>query len=240
ETVQIHQKMRKRDSKTLPWYSSLESAGKQNSVTAMQLQACTEPFGGDCVENRTTEEHLQGGEDKTVDVIIQTDGAHSSSDFSDQEQKGPGGSVMDILNWARPLPALLSPVQLSPLTTQDILSGEVIGSSDEEVDCSASAVEDILQDQVQPQSCNVFSLEEECNRQSKSYEHGLDAEISHNLSGNEKNVHIGPKMSSKGERDAETKHAEAATLITNMETDKDCLEENSENMETEKRELTEA
>ncbi|KAM6275269.1 little elongation complex subunit 1 isoform 2-T2 [Spheniscus humboldti] len=240
ETVQIHQKMRKCDGKTLPWYSSLESAGKQNSVTAMQLQACTEPFGGDCVENRTTEEHLQGGEDKTVDVIIQTDGAHSSSDFSDQEQKGPGGNVMDILNWARPLPALLSPVQLSPLTTQDILRGEVIGSSDEEVDCSASAVEDILQDQVQPQSCNVFSLEEECNRQSKSYEHVLDAEISHNLSGNEKNVHIGPKMSSKGERDAETKHAEAATLITNMKTDKDCLEENSENMETEKRELTEA
>ena len=84
----------------------------------MQLQASTEPFGGDCVENRTTEERLHGGEDKTVDVIIQTDGAHSSSDFSDQEQKGPGGNVMDILNWARPLPALLSPVQLSPLTTQ--------------------------------------------------------------------------------------------------------------------------
>lgn len=102
----------------LPWYSSLESAGKQNSVTAMQLQASTEPFGGDCVENRTTEECLHGGEDKTVDVIIQTDGAHSSSDFSDQEQKGPGRNVMDILNWARPLPALLSPVQLSPPTTQ--------------------------------------------------------------------------------------------------------------------------
>lgn len=102
----------------LPWYSSLESAGKQNSVTAMQLQASTEPFGVDCVENRTTEECLHHDEDKTVDVIIQTDGAHSSSDFSDQEQKGPGGNVMDILNWARPLPALLSPVQLSPLTTQ--------------------------------------------------------------------------------------------------------------------------
>ncbi|KAM6209627.1 little elongation complex subunit 1 [Sarcoramphus papa] len=240
ETVQIHQKIRKCDGKTLPWYSSLEGAGKQNSVTAMQLQASTEPFGGDCVENRATEERLHGGEDKTVDVIIQTDGAHSSSDFSDQEQKGPGGNVMDILNWARPLPALLSPVQLSPLTTQDTLFGEVTGSSDEEVDCSASAVEDILQDQVQPQSCNVFSLNEECNRQSKPCEHGLDAEISHNLSWNENNVHIGPKMSSKEERDAETKQTEAATLITNMETNKDCLEESSENMETEKRELTEA
>lgn len=97
----------------LPWYSSLESAGKQNSVTATQLEVSTEPFAGDCVDNRTTEECLHSGEDKTVDMIIQTD-----SDFSDQEQKGPGGNVMDILNWARPLPALLSPVQLSPLTTQ--------------------------------------------------------------------------------------------------------------------------
>lgn len=84
----------------------------------MQLQASTEPFGGDCVENRPAEECLRSGEDKTAGVIIQTDGAHSSSDFSDQEQKGPGGNVMDILNWVRPLPALLSPVQLSPPTTQ--------------------------------------------------------------------------------------------------------------------------
>ncbi|KAM6376346.1 little elongation complex subunit 1 isoform 5-T5 [Alca torda] len=236
ETVQIHQKIRKCDGKTLPRYSSLESAGKQNSLTAMQLQASTEPFEGDCVENRTIEECLHGSEDKTVEVIKQTDGAHSSLDFSDQEQKGPGGNVMDILNWARPLPALLSPVQLSPLTTQDILFGEVTGSSDEEADCSAAAVEGILQDdRVQPQGCNVFSLTEECNRQSKSCKRGPDAEISSNLSWNEKNVHIGPKMSSKEERDDETKQAEAATLITNMETNKDCLEENSE-----KRELTEA
>ncbi|XP_074431769.1 little elongation complex subunit 1 isoform X2 [Larus michahellis] len=236
ETVQIHQKIRKCDAKTLPWYSSLESAGKQNSLTAMQLQTSTEPFEGDCVENRTTEECLHGSEDKTVEVIEQTHRAHSGLDFSDQEQKGPGRNVMDILNWARPLPALLSPVQLSPLTTQDILFGEVTGSSDEEVDCSAAAVEGILQDdQVQPQGCNVFSRTEECNRQSKSFERGPDAEISSNLSWNEKNVHIGPKMSSKEERDDETKQAEAATLITNMETNKDCLEENSE-----KREVTEA
>ncbi|XP_010086301.1 PREDICTED: little elongation complex subunit 1, partial [Pterocles gutturalis] len=242
ETVQIHQKIRKRDGKTLPWYSSLESAGKQNSVTAMQLQVSTEPSGGDCVENTTAEECLHGEEDKTVDVVIQTDGSQSSSDFSNQEQKGPGGNVMDILNWARPLPALLSPVQLSPLSAQDILFGEVRGSSNEEVACGVSAVEDILQDdQVQPQSCNVLSLSEECNKHSKSSEHGLDAEISCNLNWNgknEKNVHIAPKTSSK--RGAEAKQAEAATLITNMETNKDCLEENSENMKTEKRELTEA
>ncbi|KAM9231163.1 little elongation complex subunit 1 [Leptosomus discolor] len=47
-------------------------------------------------------------------------------------------------------------------------------------------------------------------------------------------------MSSKEERDAETKETEAAILITNMENNTDCLEENSENVETEKRELTEA
>ncbi|XP_010295142.1 PREDICTED: little elongation complex subunit 1, partial [Phaethon lepturus] len=123
----------------------------------------------------------------------------------------------------------------------DILFGEVTGSSDEEVDYNSSAVEDILQeDEVQPQSCNVFSVSEECDRQSKSCEHGLDAGSSCNLSWNEKNVHIGPKMSSNEDRGAETKQAEAATSITNMETNKDCLEESSENKETEKRELTEA
>ncbi|XP_069715817.1 little elongation complex subunit 1 isoform X2 [Phaenicophaeus curvirostris] len=212
-----------------------ESAGKEYSVTAMQLQASTEPFGGGCVE--TTEEYLHGGEDETVEVIIQTNGSR----FTDQEQKGPSRNVMEILNWARPLPALLSPVQLSPLTAQDILFGEITGSSDEEVDCSASAVEDILQeDQVQPQICNAFNLNEECKRQRKSCEHDHGAEILCNPSWNEKNVLIHPKISSKEERDPERKQAEAATLSTNMENKKDSLEEISENMETEKRELTEA
>lgn len=111
-------------------------------------------------------------------------------------------------------------------------------SSDEEDDCSTSAVEDILQDQVQPLSYNVTSPFDECNRQCKSCEHDFDAEISLNLSWNEKNVCISPKMSSKEERDAERKQAEDATLITNLETNKDCLKENSEDMETENRELT--
>lgn len=79
----------------------------------MVIQTSTEPFGDDCAENRTTEEHLHPSEDKTVDGR-----EHGTSGFSDQEQRDPDGNVMDILNWARPLPALLSPVQLSPLTTQ--------------------------------------------------------------------------------------------------------------------------
>ncbi|XP_061320562.1 little elongation complex subunit 1 isoform X1 [Pezoporus flaviventris] len=240
ETVQIHQKIRKCDGKMLSWCSSLESPGKQTPVTAMNLQVSTEPFGGDCIENRTTEECLHSGEGKTEDVMIQTDGAHSSSDFSDQEQKGPGGNLMDILDWVRPLPALLSPVQFSPPPPEDALFGEDTGSSDDEVDCSASAAEDILQeDRVHPQSCNALSFNEECNSQSKSCEHGPDAEVSQNLSWNENNVHISPKMSSREEGDAETKQAEGATLITNMKTNDDCLEEKSENMEAEKRELTE-
>lgn len=78
----------------------------------------TEPHGVDHLENRTAEECLQGCEDKTVPMTMWTDGAYSSSDFSDQEQKGPGGNVMDILNWVKPLPALLSPVQLSPVAEQ--------------------------------------------------------------------------------------------------------------------------
>lgn len=120
-----------------------------------------------------------------------------------------------------------------------MLFGEVTGSSDEDDDCCTSAVEGILQeDQVQPLSCNVTSSNDECNRQSKSCEHGFDAEISLNLSWNEKNIHVSPKMSSKEERDAERKQAEGATLITSMETNEDCLKENSEDMETENRELT--
>ncbi|XP_077035651.1 little elongation complex subunit 1 isoform X2 [Agelaius phoeniceus] len=237
-TIQIHQKIRKSDGKTLPWCSSGESAVKQNSVTAMIIQTSTEPFGDDCAVNRTTEEQLHSGEDKNVDVIIQTGREHSTSGFSSQEQRDPGGNVMDILNWARPLPALLSPVQLSPLTTQDMFLGEVTGSSDEEDDCSTSALEDILQeDQVQPLSCNVISPGDECNRQCKSCEHGFDAEISLNLSWNEKNIHISPKTSRK-ERDAERKQAEGATLMTNMVTNKYCLEENSGDVETENRKLT--
>nr|XP_009663437.1 PREDICTED: uncharacterized protein KIAA0947 homolog isoform X1 [Struthio camelus australis] len=239
ETVQTHQKMRKSDDKMLPWCSSLESVEKQNSVTAVQPRVGTEPFGDDRLENRTTEEDLQGCtnddafcEDKTIDVIVQTEGASNSSDFSDQEQKSPGGNVMDVLNWARPLPALLSPVQLSPLATQDVLFGEVTDSSDEEVDCSASAVECILDEgRVQPQSCNLFSLNE-------ASLHGLDAEISGNLRRNEKIVHIGPTMLSKEERDAVAEQPEAATLIMSMEANKELSEESSENVETEK-ELTE-
>ncbi|XP_015474587.1 little elongation complex subunit 1 isoform X3 [Parus major] len=235
DTVQIHQKIRKCDGKTLPWCSSEENAVKPNSVTAMITQTSTETFGDDCTEDRTTEENMHSDEDKTVDVGIQTG---STSDFSDQEQGDPGGNVMDILNWARPLPALLSPVQLSPLTTQDMLLGEVTDSSFEEDECCTSAVENILQDQVQSPSYNIISPGDECSRQSKSCEHDFDAEISLNLSWNEKSIQISPKMSSKEERDAERKQAEGATLITNTEINKDCLEENSEDMETENRELT--
>nr|XP_030121517.1 little elongation complex subunit 1 isoform X2 [Taeniopygia guttata] len=241
DTVQIHQKIRKCDGKTLPWCSSEESAVKQNSATAKIIQSSTEPFGDDCAVNRTTEEQLHSGEGKNVGVITQTGREHSTSGFSNQEQRDPGGNVMDILNWARPLPALLSPVQLSPVTTQDMFLGEVTGSSDEEDDCSTSAVEGILQEnQVQPPSCNVIGPGDECDRQCKSCEHGFDAEISLNLSWNEKNIHISPKMSSKEEREAERKQAESATLITNMVTNKNCLEENSGDVETENRELIEA
>lgn len=242
EAVQTHQKIRKRDGKTLHCYSSIESAGKHNSLTALQRHVNTEPFGVDHLENGTAEECLQGCEDKTIHVTMRTDEAYSSSDFSDQEQKGPSGNVMDILNWVRPLPALLSPVQLSPVAERDMLFGEVTGSSSEEADCSASAAEYILQeDQVQPQNCcNVFSLNEECNRWNKTCGPSLDAEISHNWSRNEKIDHIDPEILSKKVRDAETKQAEAATLITNVGTNKDCVEENSVNMETEEMELTKA
>ncbi|XP_031408567.1 uncharacterized protein LOC109363696 isoform X3 [Meleagris gallopavo] len=236
ETVPTHRKNGKHGGKTLPWHSSIESAGKQNSVTALQ-QVDTEPLGSDCLENSTTEDYLQGCEDKTRDVIVQRDGMHNSSALSDQEQKGQGGNVMDILNWVRPLPALLSPVQLSPVATQDALFGELTGSSDEEVDCTASAEECILQeDQVQPQNCcDVFKLNEEWNRWNKPRGHSLDAEISYNLSRTEKIVHISPATLIKEERN--TEQCEVATSVTNIESNRDSSEENSDNMETAKRGL---
>ncbi|XP_031447871.1 little elongation complex subunit 1 isoform X2 [Phasianus colchicus] len=239
ETVQTNRKNGKHGGKTLPWHSSIESAGKQNSVTALQ-QVNTEPLGSDCLKNRITEDNLQGCEDETIDEIVQRDGMHNSSALSDQEQKGQGGNVMDILNWVRPLPALLSPVQLSPVATQDILFGELTGSSDEEIDCTASAEECILQeDQVQPQNCcNDFKLNEECNRWNKPCGHSLDAEISYNLSRTEKVVHISPVTLIKEE--GNTKQCEVATSVTNMESNRDCLEENSENMEAVRRDLMEA
>lgn len=102
----------------LPRCSSVKNAVKQNSVTATIIPTRTEPFGDYYAESRTTEECLHSDEDETVDAIIQTGREHSTSGFSDQELRDPGGNVMDILNWARPLPALLSPVQLSPLSRQ--------------------------------------------------------------------------------------------------------------------------
>lgn len=122
---------------------------------------------------------------------------------------------------------------------KDILFGELTGSSDEEVDCTASAVECILQeDQVQPQNCNVFKLNEECNRWNKPRGHSLDAETSYNSSRTEKVVHIGPETLIKEERN--TKQCEVATSITNTESNRECLEENSENKETAKRDLMKA
>ncbi|XP_072186056.1 little elongation complex subunit 1 isoform X2 [Excalfactoria chinensis] len=240
EAAQTRRKIGKRDGKTLPRHSSIGSAGKQNSVTALQFQMNTELLGSDCLKNKATEDYLQGCEDNAIDAIVQRDRTHSSSAFSDQEQKGQGGNVMDILNWVRPLPALLSPVQLSPVATQDVLFGELTDSSDEEVDCTASAVECVLQeDQVQPQNCcNLFKLNEEYNRWNKPHGHSLDAEISHNSSRTEKIVHIGPETLIKEERN--TKQCEVATSITNIESNRDCLEENSENMEMMKRDQMEA
>ncbi|XP_065609062.1 little elongation complex subunit 1 isoform X2 [Cyrtonyx montezumae] len=240
ETVQAHRKIGKCDGKTLPCHSSIGSAGKQSSVTALQFQVNTDPFGGDYLENRTAEDYRQGCEDKAIDVVAQRDEMHNSSAFSDQEQKGQGANVVDILNWVRPLPALLSPVQLSPVATQDILFGEITSSSDEEVDCDASAVECILQeDQVQPQSCcNVFKLNEECNRWNKPHGHSVNAEISCNLSRTKRIVPIDLETLIKEERN--TKQYEVDTSITSIESNRDCLKENSENMETMKRDLMEA
>ncbi|XP_025904316.1 little elongation complex subunit 1 [Nothoprocta perdicaria] len=234
ETVQAPPKMRPPE-ELLPWRSALDSAQRHNAAAAPQARAGAEPFGDDRCESGTAEEGLQGCtndsafcEDRAVEVIVQTEGAHSSSDFSEQEQKSPCGNVMDILSWARPLPALLSPVQLSPLATEDVLFGELTDSSDEEVDCSVSAADGVGEEgQVQPCS-HILGLSEE---------HVLDEGILGNLRNGEKSVPATPEMLSKEEGDAVTEQPEAAVSVTNIESNKELLGKNSENVKTEKTEL---
>ncbi|XP_067385819.1 little elongation complex subunit 1 isoform X8 [Emydura macquarii macquarii] len=127
EVEQSHRKFRKSNGKMPYPHSSPETIGKQNSLTTLQIKVDKEPHRGDHFESKTTEEYLQDYngdnafyEDKTIKVVVQTDLTDSSSDSSDQEQEQLGGNLLDILNWVRPLPPLLSPVRFSPPAMQHL------------------------------------------------------------------------------------------------------------------------
>ncbi|KAG8442583.1 hypothetical protein GDO86_011392 [Hymenochirus boettgeri] len=73
-------------------------------------------------------------EEKTSDFIVPRGliGSHSPSPDHDKMTD----EFLEILDWARPLPPLLSPIKFSPLTTQDDLFGECTASSEEEIECN--------------------------------------------------------------------------------------------------------
>ncbi|XP_069469814.1 little elongation complex subunit 1 [Ambystoma mexicanum] len=80
-------------------------------------------------------------EDRTTDTFVQKDFPSSDDDNEDSGEK-----LHYVLNWARPLPPLLSPVQLSPSCTQNALFGEVTDSSDGEIGCSTPRPEPLSDD----------------------------------------------------------------------------------------------
>ncbi|XP_053874214.1 little elongation complex subunit 1 isoform X2 [Malaclemys terrapin pileata] len=249
EVAQTHRKFRKSDVKTLHPHCSPETIENQSSLTALQIKVDKEPPGGDQFESKTTEEGLQDCngdsafyEDKTIEVVVQTDLTDSSSETSDQEQEQLGGNLLDILNWARPLPPLLSPVCFSPLATQDTLFGESTDSSDEEIDHNAHIVESILEEgKAESQSNTSFISMKESNEDEKSHE-PHDREISTKLRENEEMpIYIDTftaKLRYIKEQDAEAKRTEMTVSSMNTLANEEHLEEDSDNIGPTETDLT--
>ncbi|XP_032659588.1 little elongation complex subunit 1 isoform X2 [Chelonoidis abingdonii] len=241
EVAQTHRKFKKSDDKMLHPHSSPETTEKQSSLTTLQIKVDKEPSGGDQFESKATEEGLQDYngdsafyEDTNIEVVVQTDLTDSSSESSDQEQEQLGGNLLDILNWARPLPPLLSPVCFSPIATQDNLFGESTDSSDEEIDHNAHIVESILEEgKAESQSNTAFFNMKESNEDEKSHE-PHDKEISAKLRENEEMpIYIDAftaKLRHVKEKDAEAKQTEMTVSSMNTFANEEHLEEDSDNI----------
>ncbi|KAM7175553.1 little elongation complex subunit 1 isoform 2-T2 [Macrochelys suwanniensis] len=241
EVAQTHRKFRKSDGKMLHPHFLPETIENQSSLTTLQIKVDKESSGGDQFESKTTEEGLQDYngdsafyEDKTIEVIVQTDLTDSSSESSGQEQEQLDGNLLDILNWARPLPPLLSPVCFSPLATQDTLFGESTDSSDEEIDHNVHIVERILEEgKAESQSNCSFVSMKESNEDEKSHE-PHDREISTKLRENEEMpIYIDTftaKLKYIKEKDAEAKQTEMTVSGMNTLANEEHLEEDSENI----------
>ncbi|KAH1178057.1 hypothetical protein KIL84_011759 [Mauremys mutica] len=241
EVAQTHRKFRKSDDKMLHPHSSPETIEKQSSLTTLQIKVDKEPSGGDQFESKATEGGLQDYngdnafyEDKNIEVVVQTDLTDSSSESSDQEQEQLDGNLLDILNWARPLPPLLSPVCFSPMATQDNLFGESTDSSDEEIDHNAHIVESILEEgKAESQSNTTFVSMKESNEDEKSHELH-DKEISTKLRENEEMpIYIDAftaKLRYVKEKDVEAKQTEMTVSSMNTFANEEHLEEDSDNI----------
>ncbi|XP_030407518.1 little elongation complex subunit 1 isoform X2 [Gopherus evgoodei] len=240
EVAQTHRKFKKSDDKMLHLHSSPETIEKQSSLTTLQIKV-DEPSGGDQFESKATEEGLQDYngdsalyEDKNIEVVVQTDLTDSSSESSDQEQEQLDGNLLDILNWARPLPPLLSPVCFSPMATQDNLFGESTDSSDEEIDHNAHIVESILEEgKAESQSNTAFVSMKESNEDEKSHE-PHDKEILAELRESEEMpIYIDAstaKLRYVEEKDAEAKQTEMTVSSMNTFANGEHLEEDSDNI----------
>ncbi|XP_039378122.1 little elongation complex subunit 1 isoform X2 [Mauremys reevesii] len=249
EVAQTHRKFRKSDDKMLHPHSSPETIEKQSSLTTMQIKVDKEPSGGDQFESKATEGGLQDYngdnafyEDKNIEVVVQTDLTDSSSESSDQEQEQLDGNLLDILNWARPLPPLLSPVCFSPMATQDNLFGESTDSSDEEIDHNAHIVESILEEgKAESQSNTTFVSMKESNEDEKSHE-PHDKEISTKLRENEEMpIYIDAftaKLRYVKEKDVEAKQTEMTVSSMNTFANEEHLEEDSDNIGSTETDIT--
>ncbi|KYO34675.1 KIAA0947-like isoform B [Alligator mississippiensis] len=236
EVAQTRRKPRKSE-KMIPHQSSLETVIEQNSLAATQIKMDESLI--DHFESKTTDESLQSCngdsafyEDKTIGVVVQTDCEDRSSDFSDEEEH-LAGNVKDILNWIRPLPPLLSPMQLSPAVTPDTLFGDFTDSSDEEIDYCAQTVEDILEKSSEEYH---VSLKEESNIQEK-YEPDHDTETSSKLRVNEETSIYSDLFTAENllitGRDAEAKQTQMVISSIDTMVNEELLEEKVESMEAE-------
>nr|XP_006127354.1 little elongation complex subunit 1 [Pelodiscus sinensis] len=248
EEAPTSRKSRKSGGKMIRSHSSPEILKKQNSLTALQIEVDKKPSGSDHFESKTTEEGLQDYygnsafyEDKTIEVVVQTDLTDSSSESSDQEQEELGENLLDILNWVRPLPPLLSPLRFSPLATQDTLFGELTDSSDEEIDYNAHLVESMLgEGKVESQNnCSFVSMNESSDDEKPHEPHGR--EISTKLRENEEIPNCIDTFTAKlrdEEKDAEAKQTELTVSSINTLANEEHSEEVSENIGSAETDLT--
>nr|XP_008113261.1 PREDICTED: little elongation complex subunit 1 isoform X1 [Anolis carolinensis] len=84
-------------------------------------------------------------EDRLLEDISQTDLSTANMNLLSNNSEEHDESLRDVLKWARPLPPLLSPIQVSPSTTPDILFGDITDSSDDEMDDNAQILENIIE-----------------------------------------------------------------------------------------------
>ncbi|XP_061444417.1 little elongation complex subunit 1 isoform X2 [Rhineura floridana] len=150
--MQNPQKIRKPRNERPSGGSSPESCTTHTSLASSQIKLDNRPAGhGAPVESRameTTGAYNSSSafyEDRSLEVTVEADLGASDMDDFHKEQEELGENLRDILQWIRPLPPLLSPIQFSPSATPDTLFGNLTDSSDDEMNQDAQILENILE-----------------------------------------------------------------------------------------------